>query len=223
MKSSSRSSIARSTSSRAASATWARATARCSRTCMRSCSERTARGGMLDEHPLIVVGADFNTDCEARDEADAARGRHPRVPRDPRRHQSAGTTGERSGDARPRRPRSAAHPVVSGSQPAVHAAGELRERLAHAAHDRRVRVSGGGDSGRRARGESRPASPPVGALHRQVRPARAGAAHAAAAGAAANLDRTPAVAYDGTHGFSDQYLVELPVFLECAREAGLAG
>jgi SAM-dependent methyltransferase len=39
--------------------------------------------------------------------------------------------------------------------------------------------------------------------------------------AAANLDRTPAVAYDGTHGFSDQYLVELPVFLDCAREAGL--
>jgi hypothetical protein len=39
--------------------------------------------------------------------------------------------------------------------------------------------------------------------------------------AAANLERTPAVAYDGTHGFSDQYLVELPVFLDCAREAGL--
>jgi hypothetical protein len=39
--------------------------------------------------------------------------------------------------------------------------------------------------------------------------------------AAANLEKTPAVAYDGTHGFSDQYLVELPVFLECAREAGL--
>jgi len=39
--------------------------------------------------------------------------------------------------------------------------------------------------------------------------------------ARANLDKTPAVAYDGTHGFSDQYLVELPVFLECAREAGL--
>jgi hypothetical protein len=38
---------------------------------------------------------------------------------------------------------------------------------------------------------------------------------------AANLDKTPAVAYDGTHGFSDQYLVELPVFLECAKEAGL--
>jgi hypothetical protein len=39
--------------------------------------------------------------------------------------------------------------------------------------------------------------------------------------AAANLERTPAVAYDGTHGFSDQYLVELPIFLECAKEAGL--
>jgi hypothetical protein len=39
--------------------------------------------------------------------------------------------------------------------------------------------------------------------------------------AAANLSKTPAVAYDGTHGFSDQYLVELPVFLNAAKEAGL--
>ena len=39
--------------------------------------------------------------------------------------------------------------------------------------------------------------------------------------AAANLRQTPVVAYDGTHGFSDQYLVELPIFLDCAREAGL--
>ena len=39
--------------------------------------------------------------------------------------------------------------------------------------------------------------------------------------AAAHLQRTPAVAYDGTHGFSDQYLVELPIFLDCAKEAGL--
>jgi hypothetical protein len=38
---------------------------------------------------------------------------------------------------------------------------------------------------------------------------------------AANLEKTLSIAYDGTHGFSDQYLVELPVFLECAREAGL--
>ena len=39
---------------------------------------------------------------------------------------------------------------------------------------------------------------------------------------AANAGRTPVVAYDGTHGFSDQYLVEAPVFLELAREAGLS-
>jgi hypothetical protein len=39
--------------------------------------------------------------------------------------------------------------------------------------------------------------------------------------AAANLHKTPAVGYDGTHGFSDQYLIELPIFLDCAREAGL--
>ncbi|MGA7295164.1 MAG: hypothetical protein WBW53_16175 [Terriglobales bacterium] len=39
--------------------------------------------------------------------------------------------------------------------------------------------------------------------------------------AAANLSKTPAVAYDGTHGFSDQYLVELPVFLDASKEAGL--
>jgi hypothetical protein len=38
---------------------------------------------------------------------------------------------------------------------------------------------------------------------------------------AASLSKTPAVAYDGTHGFSDQYLVELPIFLESAREGGL--
>ena len=38
---------------------------------------------------------------------------------------------------------------------------------------------------------------------------------------AANAGRTSAVAYDGTHGFSDQYLVEASVFLELAREAGL--
>jgi len=39
--------------------------------------------------------------------------------------------------------------------------------------------------------------------------------------ATASLERTPAVAYDGTHGFSDQYLVEVPIFMDCVREAGL--
>jgi hypothetical protein len=39
--------------------------------------------------------------------------------------------------------------------------------------------------------------------------------------AAKNGERSPAVAYDGTHGFSDQYLVEADVFQALAREAGL--
>lgn len=38
---------------------------------------------------------------------------------------------------------------------------------------------------------------------------------------AANLDQTLAIPYDATHGFSDQYLVERDVFEACAREAGL--
>ncbi len=38
---------------------------------------------------------------------------------------------------------------------------------------------------------------------------------------AANLGRTPATAYDATHGFSDQYIVEPDVFLRVAAEAGL--
>ncbi len=38
---------------------------------------------------------------------------------------------------------------------------------------------------------------------------------------AANLGRTAATAYDATHGFSDQYIVEIDVFNSVAAEAGL--
>lgn len=37
----------------------------------------------------------------------------------------------------------------------------------------------------------------------------------------ANLGSTAATAYDATHGFSDQYIVEIPVYLKAAEEAGL--
>ncbi len=40
--------------------------------------------------------------------------------------------------------------------------------------------------------------------------------------AALNIGRTNVTAYDGTHGYSDQYIVELDVFLKAAHEAGLA-
>ena len=39
--------------------------------------------------------------------------------------------------------------------------------------------------------------------------------------AALNVGRTNITAYDGTHGCSDQYILELEVFLDAAREAGL--
>lgn len=38
---------------------------------------------------------------------------------------------------------------------------------------------------------------------------------------AQNIGLTAATAYDGTHGFSDQYIVELGVFYKVAKEAGL--
>ncbi|PZR14349.1 MAG: polyketide synthase [Flavobacterium psychrophilum] len=38
---------------------------------------------------------------------------------------------------------------------------------------------------------------------------------------AANMGKTPATAYDATHGFSDQYIVEIDVFNSVAAEAGL--
>ena len=34
--------------------------------------------------------------------------------------------------------------------------------------------------------------------------------------------KLPATAYDATHGFSDQYILEIPVFDALAKEAGLS-
>ncbi len=39
--------------------------------------------------------------------------------------------------------------------------------------------------------------------------------------AAANLGKTAVTAYDATHGYSDQYILELPIFLKAAAEVGL--
>ncbi|NNK69105.1 MAG: class I SAM-dependent methyltransferase, partial [Flavobacteriaceae bacterium] len=38
---------------------------------------------------------------------------------------------------------------------------------------------------------------------------------------AANLRKTPATAYDATHGYSDQYILEIDLFSKLADEAGL--
>ena len=36
-----------------------------------------------------------------------------------------------------------------------------------------------------------------------------------------NIGQTPATAYDATHGFSDQYILEIDVFHKVCKEAGL--
>ena len=38
---------------------------------------------------------------------------------------------------------------------------------------------------------------------------------------AKNLGQTVATAYDSTHGYSDQYIIEVGIMLEAAEEAGL--
>jgi len=39
--------------------------------------------------------------------------------------------------------------------------------------------------------------------------------------AAKNIGKTSVTAYDGTHGYSDQYIIEKDLFLQCAAQAGL--
>ena len=36
-----------------------------------------------------------------------------------------------------------------------------------------------------------------------------------------NIGKTPATAYDATHGYSDQYIIEVDVFRAVAAKAGL--
>src|SRR5262249_53823464 len=171
----------------------------------------------------------------ARQQADAAAGRRSNLPRDQRRHQSARAAGERFREARPRRPRLPAHPILPRSHTPA-----LLNRPPLRAHTRRYLPLAHYISGtRRSRSTGAFAHRgeellPDEQEENLVRRLRRWAPYVGRFGlialelhtlppdvAAANLDKTPAVAYDGTHGFSDQYLVELPNFLECAREAEL--
>jgi hypothetical protein len=182
---------------------------------------RTARGSVLDKHPLLVVGADFNK------------------------------VARRITKQRLRKAEIPAHFVIHGdiNRPAL-LAGDI-EALGHDVHNllhvrsfldhnrpylppaNYVRGTRTGESsGAFAHlGEEIPCDELEENL---VRHLRRWAPYVGRFGllilelhtlppelTAANLAKTPAVAYDGTHGFSDQYLVELPVFLKCAREAGL--
>jgi hypothetical protein len=181
----------------------------------------TARGAMLDQHPLILVGADFNKVARRVAKQTLKKAGIPTfhvIPGDINRPaQLAGDLEELGLDIHDllhvrsfldhNRPYIAPANYVSGSRTARSTgafayfgedipADELEENLVR--HLRRW-------------------APYVGRfgllvleLHTLPPPITA-----------ANLERTPAVAYDGAHGFSDQYLVELPIFLASVREAGL--
>jgi hypothetical protein len=181
----------------------------------------TARGAVLDQHPLILVGADFNKVARRVAKQMLKKASIPTfhvIPGDINRPaQLAGDLEELGLDIHDllhvrsfldhNRPYIAPVNYVSGSRKArstgafVHfgqdiPADELEENLVR--HLRRW-------------------APYVGrfgllVLELHTLPPTV---------TAANLEKTPAVAYDGTHGFSDQYLVELPIFLDCVREAGL--
>jgi hypothetical protein len=183
--------------------------------------ERTARGQALDEHPLVIVGADFNKVARRVSKQTLRKAGIPEahvIPGDINRPAQLASDLEKLGlDVHDflhirsfldhNRPYVGLTNYMSGSRRARSTGAfahlgdeilpdELEENLTR--HLRRW-------------------APYIGrfgliALELHTLPPDV---------AAANIHRTPAVGYDGTHGFSDQYLIELPIFLDCAREAGL--
>lgn len=183
--------------------------------------ERTARGTMLDQHPLIVVGADFNT---------VAR----RVSKQTLRKAGIRTFHVINGDIN--RPAQLAGDLEKLGLD-IHEFLHIRSFLDH--NRPYVRLANYISGTRLSRSTGAFAHQgeeilPDEQEENLVRHLRRWAPYIGRFGlialelhtlppelAAANLHKTPAVAYDGTHGFSDQYLIELPIFLDCARQAGL--
>lgn len=182
---------------------------------------RTARGGLLDQHPLILVGADFNKVARRVAKQNLRRANLPAchvIPGDINRPAQLGSDLETLG---------------LDIHDLLHVRSFLDHNRPYSPPANYVRgTRKGRSSGAFASwGEDIPADQLEENL---VRYLRRWAPYVGRFGllvlelhtlppelAAANLSKTPVVAYDGTHGFSDQYLVELPIFLDCAREAGL--
>ena len=183
--------------------------------------EQTARGRVLDEHPLVLVGADFNKVARRATKRTLRKAAIPKfhvIHGDINRPAQLASDLEELGlDVHDllhvrsfldhNRPYVAPAGYVRGSRPArstgafAHLgeeirADELEQNLVQ--HLRRW-------------------APYVGRFGLLVLELHT----LPPALTAANLEKTPTVAYDATHGFSDQYLVELPIFLDCAAEAGL--
>jgi hypothetical protein len=182
---------------------------------------RTARGRVLDQHPLILVGADFNK---------VAR----RVAKQTLRRSEGATFHIIAGDIiRPAQLASDLEELGLDIHDLLHVRSFLDHNRPYSPPINYVKGSRAGCStGAFARlGEE---IAPDELEENLLRHLRRWAPYVGRFGllvlelhtlppelSAANLQGTPAVGYDGTHGYSDQYLVELPIFLESAREAGL--
>jgi hypothetical protein len=182
---------------------------------------RTARGQVLDKHPLILVGADFNK---------VAR----RVAKQTLRKANCPTFHVIPGDIN-RPPQLAADLDDLGLD--IHDLLHVRSFLDHnRPYSQPMNYAKGSRKGKSTGAFTRLGQEiaPDELEENLVRHLRRWAPYVGRFGllllelhtlppelAAADLEKTPAVAYDGTHGFSDQYLIELDIFLECAREAGL--
>jgi hypothetical protein len=183
--------------------------------------ERTARGRMLGEHPLIIVGADFNKVARRVSKQNLKKAG---IPHCHVIHGDIGRPALLAGDLEELgvdiHDLLHVRSFLDHNRPYLQPSGYLRGT-------RQIRSTGAFAH----LGEEIPADELEENL---VRHLRRWAPYVGRFGllmlelhtippelAASNLDKTPAVAYDGTHGFSDQYLVEAPVFLDCAREAGL--
>lgn len=182
---------------------------------------RTARGQVLDKHPLILVGADFNK---------VAR----RVAKQTLRRSECPTFHVIEGDIiRPAQLASDLEELGLDIHDLLHVRSFLDHNRPYSPAINYVKGSRvGRSSGAFARlGEE---IAPDELEENLLRHLRRWAPYVGRFGllvlelhtlppalSATNLERTPAVGYDGTHGYSDQYLVELPIFLDSAREAGL--
>jgi hypothetical protein len=183
--------------------------------------ERTERGAVLDQHPLVIVGADFNT---------VAR----RASKQTLRKAGIRTFHVINGDIN--RPAQLASDLEKLGLD-VHDFLHIRSFLDHNRPYLRLANYVSGTRRSRSTGAFAYLGEEVLPDEQEenlVRHLRRWAPYIGRFGlialelhtlppelAAANLHKTSAVAYDGTHGFSDQYLIELPIFLDCAREAGL--
>jgi hypothetical protein len=182
---------------------------------------RTARGAVLDKHPLLIVGADFNKVARRITTQNL---RKAKVPNFQVIHGDINRPAQLAGDLEKLgidiHDLLHVRSFLDHNRPYLQPAGYVKDQ-------RTARTSGAFAY----LGEEIPADELEENL---VRHLRRWAPYVGRHGllvlelhtlppevTAANLDRTPTVAYDGTHGFSDQFLVEVPVFLACAREAGL--